>query len=323
MTAVNERSSAAESVESREIVTTRLFAAPRELVFDVFTNREHISHWWGPRGFTTTTTEMDVRPGGVWTFVMHGPDGVDYNNRIVYTKVEKPERLEYDHSGDEGDVRFKATILFEEEGGKTRVTLRTLLESAAVREAMVKFGAVEGAEQTLERLEEVVARQVAQPFAITRTFDAPRELVFRVWTDCQHLARWWGPRGVTIEHCTNDLRRGGLFHYSMRTANGTLMWGRWLYREIAPPSRLVFVNSFSDETGRVTRPPFDDDWPLEMVATITFDEHDGRTTVTIETVPIDSSDAQSTVFANSHDSMQGGWSGTLDQLGDYLEKAVQ
>lgn len=321
MTAVNEGSSAAESVESREIVTTRLFAAPRALVFDMFTNREHISHWWGPRGFTTTTSEMDVRPGGVWTFVMHGPDGVDYNNRIAYTKVEKPERLEYDHSGD--NVQFKATIVFEEEGGKTRVTLRTLLESAAVREAMVKFGAAEGATQTLERLEEMVARQVAKPFVIRRTFDAPRELVFRVWTDCRHLGRWWGPKGVTIEHCTNELRRGGLFHYSMRTPDGTLMWGRWLYREIAPPGRLVFVNSFSDEAGRVTRPPFDDDWPLEMVATITFDEQDGRTTVTIETVPIGSSDAQSAVFANSHDSMQGGWSGTLDQLGDYLEKAAQ
>jgi uncharacterized protein YndB with AHSA1/START domain len=86
-------SSLAEATTDREIVTTRVFDAPREMVFDAWTDPKHIGQWWGPIGFTTTTHEMDVRPGGVWRFTMHGPDGRDYKNRIVYTEIVRPERL--------------------------------------------------------------------------------------------------------------------------------------------------------------------------------------------------------------------------------------
>ena len=79
----------------REIVITRLIAAPPELVFDAWTDPKQIGRWWGPNGFTTTTHSMDVRPGGVWRFVMHGPDGRDYQNKIVYREVKRPERLVY------------------------------------------------------------------------------------------------------------------------------------------------------------------------------------------------------------------------------------
>jgi uncharacterized protein YndB with AHSA1/START domain len=124
-------------------------------VFDAWSDPEGISHWWGPHGFSTTTHEMDVKPGGVWRFTMHGPDGVDYKNRIVYTEVVRPARLVYAHAG-EGEhehVRFHSTVTFEEEGGKTRITMRAVFPSAAERDAVVRdHGAVEGAKQTLERL---------------------------------------------------------------------------------------------------------------------------------------------------------------------------
>lgn len=142
------------SASDREIVAVRLLDAPRELVFDAFTDREHISRWWGPRGFTTTTHQMDVRPGGVWRFVMHGPDGVDYQNKVVYEEVRRPERLVYSHvSG----PSFRATVTFAVENGKTRLTMRMVFESAAERERVAeKFGAVEGLHQTLDRLTEHV-----------------------------------------------------------------------------------------------------------------------------------------------------------------------
>lgn len=154
---MDEKNSAAAAAKSpdREIVATRIFDAPRELVFDAWTDPRRITQWWGPHGFTTTTTEMDVRPGGVWRFVMHGPDGVDYKNRIVYLEIAKPERLVYKHDPEKGTepVNFQVTVTFAEEGKKTKVTVRMVFPSAAAREHVAKkYGAVEGLIQTLDRL---------------------------------------------------------------------------------------------------------------------------------------------------------------------------
>jgi uncharacterized protein YndB with AHSA1/START domain len=143
----------------REISLTRVFDAPRELVFDAWTHPEQVVHWWGPRGFTTTIHEMDVRPGGVWRFTMHGPDGADYPNRVVFVEVIKPERLVYDH-GPEGQSEMKefhVTVTFADDDGKTRTTLRMVFGSADERDRAVEFGALEGGKQTLERLAEHLA----------------------------------------------------------------------------------------------------------------------------------------------------------------------
>lgn len=144
----------------REIVIRREFDAPRELLFDAWTDPDQIGKWWGPNGFSTTTHEMDVRPGGRWRFMMHGPDGTDYPNEIVYTEVEKPERLAYDHgSGEEDDPdQFHVTVTFEEQDSRTTLTMRMRFATAEQRDKTVEFGAVEGANQTLDRLEEHLAR---------------------------------------------------------------------------------------------------------------------------------------------------------------------
>jgi uncharacterized protein YndB with AHSA1/START domain len=154
---VSERKPAPAESGDREIAATRIFDAPRDLVFRMFTEAEHVSKWWGPIGFTTTTSEMDVRPGGVWRHVMHGPDGTDYPNEIVYLEVVRPERLSYDHVS---PPRFQTTVTFEAEGDKTRVHFRMLFESADLRDMVdKKHGAVEGLTQTLGRLAEYLARK--------------------------------------------------------------------------------------------------------------------------------------------------------------------
>ena len=152
---VIERNEFTVDEESRSISGTRVFDAPRELVFDVWTDPNHIANWWGPRGFTTTTHVMDVRPGGEWRFIMHGPDGTDYDNEIVYLEVVRPERLVYTHGP---APIFDVTVTFTEEGGKTRVTMRSIFASAAVRDQVAEeFGAIEGMNETLDRLVEYVA----------------------------------------------------------------------------------------------------------------------------------------------------------------------
>jgi uncharacterized protein YndB with AHSA1/START domain len=141
---------------AREIVVTRIFDAPRALVFKLWTDPKHVAQWWGPNGFSITNYEMDVRPGGVWRFVMHGPDGRDYQNKVVYREVVEPERLVYSHvSG----PQFEMTVTFDLDGDKTKLTARMQFESAALRDKTIKeFGAVEGLKQTLGRLSEHLAR---------------------------------------------------------------------------------------------------------------------------------------------------------------------
>jgi uncharacterized protein YndB with AHSA1/START domain len=139
----------------RQIVATRVFDAPRQLVFRAWT-AEHVGRWWGPRGFTTTTQAIEVRPGGEWRFVMHGPDGRDYPNHVVFREVAAPERIVYDHVS--GPPFHTEVSFVEEVDGRTRITMCATFETAVLRDRVVKkFGAVEGMHQTLERLGELVA----------------------------------------------------------------------------------------------------------------------------------------------------------------------
>ncbi len=156
-------SSAPTLVGDREIAAVRVFDAPRDLVWKLWTEPEHIAQWWGPKGFTTTTYSMEVKPGGVWRFVMHGPDR-DYQNKITYLEVVKPERLVYKHGGDKEvePVNFEVTVTFAEQGGKTKIAMRMVFPSAKARDYVIKtYGAVEGLAQTLGRLEEYLTKEVS------------------------------------------------------------------------------------------------------------------------------------------------------------------
>ena len=145
----------ATNTSDREIGSTRIFEAPRALVWMVWTDPEHLGQWWGPNGFTTTTKIYDLKPGGQWLFTMHGPDGTDYRNDITFTEVIEPERIEYDHGP---SPVFHTTVTFEEEGAdRTRLSMTALFPTAAERDRTVeKFNAVEGMKQTLGRLAEYV-----------------------------------------------------------------------------------------------------------------------------------------------------------------------
>lgn len=148
---------AGDDTADREIVISRLLDAPREKVFQVWTTPDHVAKWWGPSVFTNTILVMDVRPGGIWRFIMHGPDGVDYPNRIDFIEVVPLERLVYSHRDDGGadTVHFHVTVTFEDEGGQTRLTMRSLFDTAAERNRVVdEYGAIEGGRQMLERLVE-------------------------------------------------------------------------------------------------------------------------------------------------------------------------
>jgi len=160
-----------------------------------------------------------------------------------------------------------------------------------------------------------------KPFEITRVFDAPRDKVWKAWTDVERLKQWWGPKGFVVTHCKIDLRPGGIMHYCLRSPDGNDMWGRFVYREIVKPERLVWINSFSDKKGGVTRHPMSLDWPREMLTKVSFEELGGKTRVTVQWTPVDTStEIERKTFDDGRDSMKQGWTGTFEQLEQYLAR---
>jgi uncharacterized protein YndB with AHSA1/START domain len=155
-------------------------------------------------------------------------------------------------------------------------------------------------------------------FVISRTVNAPRELVWKVWTDPDHLQKWFGPKGVTMPNCTMDFRVGGSFFYTMHNPDGTEMSGKWIFTEITPPERIAVTSSFTDREGNTIRPPFPIEWPLHTASVTSFKDVKGKTEITIEWKPLDATDEQIDTFNNSFASMNGGWSGTFEQLESYL-----
>ena len=158
-------------------------------------------------------------------------------------------------------------------------------------------------------------------FVISRVFDAPRDLLWKCFTDPERMKQWWGPKGFTVIASNMDLRVGGSYHYGMKAPNGSAMWGKFVYREIVPPEKLVFTNFFSDENGGVTRHPGHDKWPLQMLSTFTFEEQPGgKTKFTVRWQTLDATSEEQNTFDTMHDSMTQGWSGTMESLEAYLAK---
>ena len=159
-----------------------------------------------------------------------------------------------------------------------------------------------------------------KPFQISRVYDASRDKVWKAWTEADRLKHWWGPRGFKVHTCKVDLRPGGTFLYGMKAPNGFDMWGKFVYREIVPPEKLVFVVSFSDPNGGVTLHPGMQNWPRYLLSTVEFSEASGKTTVTVTWTPHEASEIERKTFEQGRPSMHQGWTGTLDQLETYLGK---
>jgi uncharacterized protein YndB with AHSA1/START domain len=229
----------------REIVLSRVFDAPRERVWEAMTHPEQVVNWWGPRGFTTTIEVMDLRPGGVWKHVMHGPDGTDFPNKSIFTEVVKPERIVYRHSGSrEGapGVQFVATWSIEVvEAGKTRLTLRQVFETPEARDTIVKeYGAVEGGKQTFARLGEFLA---PGSVIVERLLDAPVDVVWRAITELDQMKQWYFP---TIPAFKTEIG----FETQVDTEHeGKIYEHLWKVTEVVPGRKITYSWKYKGITG--------------------------------------------------------------------------
>jgi uncharacterized protein YndB with AHSA1/START domain len=302
----------------REIRISRTFAAPRELIWAVWTDPKHVAQWWGPRGFSTTIEKMDVRPGGAWRHVMRGPDGTLYPNKSKFIEVVKPERIVMEHGGRKKGgpaVQFRATWTFAQRGRQTVVTLHSVFPTAAKRDKVIKiYGAVEGGKQTLARLGEYLATvgqgqpaadYGAEKVGFTRVFDAPRELVWRAWIDPKRMAKWWGPHGFTNPVCIMDARAGGALCIVMRGPDGAEYPMTGVFREVTPTTTLIFSMVALDGECRPL---------LEGQTTATFVQQGGKTKLVVEAQAI----GLVPVARQMLGGMKAGWKQSLERLEELM-----
>lgn len=324
MGASNAGTSKGSNATEHELVITRVFDAPRELVFDAWTEAEHLKHWQGaPRGFTVTSEESDIRPGGGFRICMRSPEGVDHWLRGSYREIVRPERLVFSHAwldaAGKPTQETLVTVTSVERGKKTEMTLR----QSGFTSDEARDGHRMGWTSAFDVLSEYLGKQDAQAFnrsesraalpresevTITRIFDAPREVVFKAWTDPKQLAKWFGPKGFTNPVCEVDARVGGAWHVVMRSPNGTEHPCGGVYREVVAPERLVFTNIATDKDGNPI---------LDGLTTVIFAEHGGKTKLTLQTR------ATAVVeYATEHlKGMEAGWTQTLERLAEELARS--
>lgn len=308
---------------SNEIRITRVYDAPVQAVWDAWTDPEQVAQWWGPRGFTLTTHSKDLKPGGSWNYTMHGPDGVDYPNKTHYLEVEKHSKLVYDHgANDDRPPLFRVTVLFSEIDGKTRMDMSMALPTPEAAAKTRKFIKNASGDSTWDRLAEYLEKESSgkEKFVINRSFDAPIELMFEMWTNPEHFSQWLPPTGFEMQFIRSDIKPGGNTFYVMTNNADVKMVGRAEYLEIRKPDCIVYTQQFCDENEKISRHPMAPVWPETMLTTVALaEEGPGRTRVTVTWEPYGPATPEEIdIFVKSKGSMTQGWTGSFDKLEAHL-----
>lgn len=310
--------------KENELYISRIYDAPVKLVWEAWTDSNKVAKWWGPRGFTITTHSKDLRAGGHWAYTMHGPDGVNYENKTLYHEVEKYSKLVYDHGGnDDRPPLFRVTVTFKEVKNKTHMEMTMALATPEAAREIAKFIKQASGNSTWDRLAEYLGSEEGKnKFVINRSFNAPIAKVFEMWTNVDHLKRWLPPVGFTAEFMHSEVRVGGYNFYKMSNGSVTL-FGKSTYLEINPVTKLSYKQIFTDENGNVSRHPMAPLFPETMVSTIEFCEegpNETRVTVTTEpTGPVTKEELEFFLIART--GMTMGWTGSFDKLEEDLAKS--
>lgn len=303
----------------RTITITRIFDAPRALVWEATTRPEHVRYWWGLKASQMRVCSMDFRVGGTWRFELayKGSGAIDPFTG-EYREIQPPERLVQTFRYDTPEFRrFVATetaTYVEIDGGRrTQLTVVIEHETVAARDGHLQSGMEGGMNETHGRLDDLLAvlqrmrskpaPQVGDEVVITRTFAAPRTLVFQCWTEAKHLARWWGPYHFDAPRCEIEARPGGNIHIDMRGPDGTAFPMTGTVHEVVPPARLVYTSRAYFEGSPEPQ--------IEVLNTVVFTESAGQTTMVLTVKVLHASGIALPALSG----MEEGWSQSLQKLG--------
>jgi uncharacterized protein YndB with AHSA1/START domain len=311
----------------QEVIITSLIEASRDRAWKAYTDPHLVPCWWGPRNLMTTVDKMFVVPGGEWRFVQRDSGGHEYGFHGVYREILPPEKLAYtfEYEAEPGRV-VKETVTFEDRRGKTKIVERAEFGSVADRDEMLKSGMKDGAIESIDRFASMLetlektesdiekAKNAGAVISITREFDAPRELVWKAWSEPERVKLWWGPKGYTAPVIKIDFCVGSRYLFCMRSPEGKDYWSTGVYKEILPLERIVATDSFADEKGSPVPASYygrEGEWAPLLLLSVTFEEANGKTLLTID---------HAGHPARMIEPARAGWNESLDKLAASLLK---
>lgn len=258
---------------------------------------------------------------------MHGPDGVDYPNNTLYHEVETHKKLVYDHGGnDDRPPLFRVTVFFTKLKDQTKMEMSMALPTPEAAEETRKFIKKAGGEATWDRLAEYLEMEASgkENFVINRSFDAPLDLMFEMWTDPKHFSAWLAPTGFRMEFIKSEMRPGGSTFYFMTNDKDVKMYGRTEYLSIQKPSRLVYTQQFCDKDEKISRHPMAPTWPETMLTTVVLtEEGPNRTRITVTWEPHGNVTREELeAFIAEKSGMTRGWTGSFDKLEEYVSRSI-
>ena len=267
---------ATKNASDVEIHFSRTVDAPRELVWKMWTEAEHLMHWWSPRGFTTPICTVDLRVGGNWHYAMQdGRDGAMYWSIATYEEIAPVERLRYrdafsNEAGDRVPPETSVTVnLIDAGGGKTEMRSIVVCDSKEQRDQLIEMGMLAGMNETVDKLEEYLPTvKTEREMIISRVFDAPPEQVFRAWVEPEQVQQWWGPEGFHCETESIDIREGGEWRFVMK-GMGMEFPNLISYERIEPYKRITYAVG----DGIAAEP--------EFTGVATFEDLGGKTKLTM------------------------------------------
>lgn len=310
-----------EDVKSRTLGTTRIFNAPIDLVWKVWTEPVHLNNWWGPIGFNLTTHKHELKKDGEWSFIMHGPNGANFQNEIVYGEIVKHKSIVLHHvSLPKFTITATFTIINE---NQTQVDFMALFDEKKTVDAVIDFAVNGNVEHQMKfeiELAKLTGAVVPNMFSISREFNASIDTMWKMFTDPMSMAAWYGPKEIKIGHCDMNFHRGGHYHFSMVSPDGNESWGKVRYVDIVKNTRLIYVNCFSNKEGEIVRHPMAPLMPKELLTFVLFTPvSDNKTKIEIKWLPINANLEEIKFFNDMHSSFNMGWSGSLDRLESILK----
>ncbi len=311
-------------VTSNEIKLTRIYHAPVKTVWAAWVDEKQVAQWWGPRGFTLTSKNKDVRTGGSWNYTMHSPDGVDFPNSTKFLEVIEFKKMVYDHGAKEnGPPMFRVTVNFIDHHDKTEMQMTMALPSLESARQIQKHIKQAGGDATWDRLAEYLEKNSSgkDVFIINRSFEVPQEVMFDLWTDPKHFSEWLAPTGFKMKFLKDEIKEGCTTFYCMSNDTGLKMYGQANYQEIRKPHSLKYAQWFCDENQNISRHPMAPTWPQKMLTTVTFTPESAKQTrVTIEWQAFGKcSQEELATFINGRAGMTMGWTGSFDKLESYIK----
>jgi uncharacterized protein YndB with AHSA1/START domain len=236
----------------RQVTITRVLDTPRDAVWRAWTDPEQLKRWFMPHGFTVPECTVDLRPGGVLRMVIHGPDGSESTNDGEFLEVDPPARCVFTTTAFEGALAVRNTVIFEDRGGKTELTLRAEVTKASKELRAALAGMEEGWLQSFEKLDALLTGsevdRTSRAVIATRVLDAPRERVWKAYTDPEQLSKWWGSPGGTIETHEIDVRPGGVWRATLHGPHGDYEQ-KMTYLAVEEPQALAYLYGDPSEPG--------------------------------------------------------------------------